>query len=78
MLVAVVCREHLAQALDGTTCLAVAEAREGRAGVLKPPDDGERGLDVGSVEDRLANVLEAQVVETGALEDARCGLGIAE
>src|SRR5919108_2077823 len=52
-LVAVVRREHLAQALDGTSRLAVAEARDGRARVLKPPDERERGVGVVPVEDRF-------------------------
>ena len=56
---AVVCRERLAQAPDGTSCIVAAEAREGRARVLKPPDDGERGAEVLSVENRLLDVLEA-------------------
>ena len=71
-------REHRAQALDGTSRLALAEAREGRAGVLEPPDDGECGIDVVPVEDRLADVLEADAVEARALEDAGGGVGIAE
>src|SRR5215217_3183166 len=77
-LVAVVGRERLAQALDGTSRLAVAQAREGRARVLKPPDERERGVEVVAVEDRLVDVLEAHPVEAGALEDARGGVGIAE
>ena len=77
-LVAVVRREHLAQALDGTSRLAVAQAREGHARVLKPPDERERGVEVVSVEDRLVDVLEAHPVEAGALEDVRGGFGIAE
>jgi hypothetical protein len=43
-LVALVRREHLAQALDGTGRVAVAEAYEGGACVLKSPDEGERGI----------------------------------
>jgi hypothetical protein len=31
-----------------------------------------------SVEDRLADVLEAYAVEAGALEDARSGFGVPE
>ena len=49
-LVAVVRREHFAQALDGTGRLAVAQGRERRAGALKPSDERERGLEVVSVE----------------------------
>ena len=71
-------REHLAQALDGTGRLAVAEAREGHARVLKPPYERERGVEVVSVEDRLVDVLEAHPVKAGALEDARGGFGIAQ
>src|SRR3954471_23713991 len=78
VLVAVVRREHLAQVLDGTSRLAVAQAGEGRSGVLKPPDQRERGVDIVPVEDRLVDVLEARAVEPGALEDARGGVGIAE
>src|SRR3954447_9766060 len=78
VLVAVVRREHLAQALDGTGGLAVAQSGEGRFGVLKPPDHRERGVDIVPVEDRLGDVLEARAVEAGALEDARGGFGIAE
>src|SRR5215218_2714161 len=70
-LVAVVRRERLAQALDGTGRLAVAQAREGRARVLKPPDERERGVEVVSIEDGLVDVLEAHPVEAGAREDAR-------
>ena len=71
-------REHLAQALDGTGRVVLAQAREGRARVLKPPDDRERGIEVGSVEDRLVDVLEVDAVEASAVEDARSGFGIAE
>src|SRR5687768_18491003 len=39
VLVAAVRRERLAQALNGTSRLAVAQGRKGRAGVLKPPDE---------------------------------------
>jgi hypothetical protein len=39
VLVAVVGLEHLAQALDGACRVAIAQAREGRARVLKPRDD---------------------------------------
>jgi hypothetical protein len=46
--------------------LAVAQAREGRAGVVKSPDEGERGVEVVSVEDRLVDVLEAYPVEASA------------
>src|SRR5439155_6274518 len=65
-LVAVVRREHLAQALHGTSRLAVAQACEGRARVLKPADERERAVEVVSVEDRLVDVLEAHLVEAGA------------
>ena len=71
-------RERLAQAPDGSSRFAVTEAREGRAGVLEPPDDRERSIDVVSVEDRLTDVVEAKAVEAGALEDAGGGFGIAE
>ena len=77
-LVAVVRREHFAQALDGTGRLAVAQGRERRAGALKPSDERERGLEVVSVEDRLMYVLEAQLTEPGVLEDRRGGTGVAE
>src|SRR5215204_3632651 len=70
--------EHLAQALDGAGRLVVAQVREGRARVLKPPDERERGVEVVSVEDRLVDVLEAYAGEAGALEDARGGLGLAQ
>jgi hypothetical protein len=52
-------REHVAQALDGTSCLSVAQAGEGRPGVLKPPDDCECGVEIVSVHDRLVDVLDA-------------------
>src|SRR5215207_9233881 len=77
-LVAVVRRERLAQALDGMSRLGVAQAREGRARVLKPPHERERGVEVVSVEDRLVDVLEAYPVEAGAPEDAGGGFGLAE
>src|SRR6187200_552489 len=67
-LVAVVAREQFAQALDGASCLAVTEAREGCAGVLKPFDNRERSIDVVSIEDRLTDVLEVNAIEAGALE----------
>src|SRR5262245_15514851 len=67
-LVGVVRRQHRAQALDGAGRLILAEAREGRAGALEPLDERERAVYVGSVEDRLVDVLEAHVVEAGALE----------
>src|SRR5512133_4039020 len=66
-LVAVVRREHLAQALDRTSRLGVAQAREGHARVLKPPYERERGVEVVPVEDRLVDVLEAHRVKAGAL-----------
>ena len=78
MLVAVVRGEHLAQALDGASGLVVAQARKGRARVLKAADGRERGVDVVSVEDRLVDVLEAHAVEAGGLEEAGGGVGIAE
>ena len=37
-LVAVVRRQRVAQAVDGTSRLAIAQARERRAHILKPPD----------------------------------------
>src|SRR5215207_10094923 len=77
-LVAVVRREHLAQARHGPGRLPVAQPREGRARVLKPPDERERGVEIVSVEDRLVDVLETHAVEAGVLEDARGGFGIAE
>ena len=75
---AVVRRERLAQALNGTSGLAVVQHGEGRAGVLKPPHKGQRGVEVVSVEDRLVDVLEAYVVEAGIPEGAPGGFGIAE
>jgi hypothetical protein len=77
-LVAVVRRQRLTEALDGPSRLVVAQAREGRARVLKPPDERERGVEVVSVEDRLVDVPETYAVEAGALEDGRGGFGIAE
>jgi hypothetical protein len=47
--VAVMRREHLAQALDRMSRLAVAQAREGRTRVLKPSDERERGVEVASL-----------------------------
>src|SRR5438874_10292604 len=76
VLVAAVSREHLAQALDGACRLAIAQAREGRTRVLKRRDDRERGIEVVSVEDRFGDLLEADVVKAGALEDARGHFGI--
>src|SRR5215212_6364102 len=62
-LVAVVRREHLAQALHGTGRLTVAQPREGRARVLKSAHERERGIEVLSIEDRLVDVFESDVLE---------------
>src|SRR5919201_1787607 len=65
VLVAVVGREHRAQALDGACRLAIAQAREGRTRVLKPRDDRERGIEVVAVEHGLVDLVEADVVKAG-------------
>jgi hypothetical protein len=75
---AVVRGEHFSEALNGTVGLVAAEGGKGRAGALKSADGLERVIDVVTVEDWLADILEAQAVETGALEEARGGFGIAE
>jgi hypothetical protein len=75
---AVVRGEHFSEALNGTVGLVAAEGGKGCAGALKSADGLERVIDVVTVEDWLANILEAQAVETGALEKARGGFGIAE
>src|SRR5919108_2565983 len=66
-LVAVVRREHLAQAVDGTSRLAVAQAREGHARVMKPADERERGVEVVSIEDRLVDVPDPHPAEASGL-----------
>lgn len=75
---AVVRGEHFSEALNSTVGLVAAEGGEGRGSALKSADGLERVIDVLTVEDWLADILEAQAVETGALEEARSGFGIAE
>ena len=75
---AVVRGEHFSEALNGTVGLVAGEGGKGRAGALKSADGLERVIDVVTVEDWLTDILEAHAVETGALEEARGGFGIAE
>jgi hypothetical protein len=62
-LVAAMRHQQLAQALDGTRRLVVAQGREGRSRVLKPQDQRERGIEVVSVQDRFVDVREVHVVK---------------
>ena len=65
---AVVCGKRFSEAFNGAVGLVAVEGRESRAGVLKSADGLKRAVDVVTVEDWLADILEMQVVETGVLE----------
>ena len=68
MLGAVARGERFSQALNCPVGLVVVEGCKGGVGALEPADGLKRVIDLSTVEDWLADILDVHALETSALE----------